>query len=140
MTEHLHTQQNDEGSPAWEAAVTIGVDAPPPVVDEAPTATMGGDLEQIRLTDVLQTLALSKMEGVLRLCNPLQEQHVFYSEGHVQVRAPRRHVVRRLGQSLLRAGLLDVETLRRALTEQRRTGDGDRMERGPQALVVSNAR
>ena len=122
MKEHLHTLQNDERSPSQEAVETIGVGAPPPVMDEAQPATMRGDLEQIRLTDVLQTLTLSKMEGVLRLRNPLQEQRVYYSAGHVQMRAPHRHVLRRLGQSLLRAGLVDAEILRSALTEQRRTG------------------
>ena len=43
--------------------------------------TMRGDLEQINLADIFQTLALSKMEGMLRVRNPLEQTEIFFREG-----------------------------------------------------------
>lgn len=44
--------------------------APAPTSGEGQTVTMRGDLEQINLADIFQTLAMAKMEGVLRVRNP----------------------------------------------------------------------
>ncbi|MGK0302950.1 MAG: hypothetical protein ACI89X_003836, partial [Planctomycetota bacterium] len=76
------------------------------------TVTMHGDLDQIRLADIFQTLALSKMEGVLRVRNPLEERQIFCSEGYVRILVPTRLTLRRLGQRLIQAGLLQPEQLR----------------------------
>ncbi|MFT4512098.1 MAG: outer membrane protein assembly factor BamB/tetratricopeptide (TPR) repeat protein [Planctomycetota bacterium] len=84
------------------------------------TVTMHGDLDQIRLADIFQTLALSKMEGVLRVRNPLEERQIFCSEGYVRILVPTRLTLRRLGQRLIQAGLLQPEQLRSALVEQRK--------------------
>ncbi|MBP8299433.1 MAG: DUF4388 domain-containing protein, partial [Planctomycetes bacterium] len=48
----------------------------PPAVDEQ-AVTMRGDLEQINLSDIFQTLAMTKMEGVLRVSNPLEQRQVY---------------------------------------------------------------
>jgi outer membrane protein assembly factor BamB/tetratricopeptide (TPR) repeat protein len=83
------------------------------------TVTMHGDLDQISLADIFQTLAMSKMEGVLRVRNPLEERQIFCHEGSVRILVPNRLMQRRLGQRLLQAGLLRPENLRSALVEQR---------------------
>jgi len=97
------------------------------VVDEAPvledgnqTVTMHGDLDQISLADIFQTLAMSKMEGVLRVRNPLEERQVYCRDGYVRILVPPRLTLRRLGQRLIQAGLIQPDELRQALLLQRK--------------------
>ncbi|HLQ36689.1 MAG TPA: DUF4388 domain-containing protein, partial [Planctomycetota bacterium] len=82
--------------------------------------TMHGDLEQINLSDIFQTLALTKMEGMLRVRNPLEQRHVYFRDGFVRILVPNRVATRRLGQRLVQAGLLEPDALRSALIEQRK--------------------
>ena len=91
-----------------------------PAEAEAQTVTMRGDLEQINLADIFQTLSMSKMEGVLRLRNPLEERQIHCRDGVVQILVPNRIATRRLGQRLVQAGLVEVEQLRAALVNQRK--------------------
>lgn len=84
------------------------------------TVTMRGDLQQINLADIFQTLAMAKMEGVLRLCNPLEDREVYCRDGHVQLLVPSRTATRRLGQRMIQAGLLTADQLRTALIAQRK--------------------
>lgn len=96
-------------------------DAPAPSLDDGNlTPTMRGDLDQISLADIFQTLAMSKMEGVLRVRNPLEERQVYCRDGYVRILVPPRVTARRLGQRLVHAGLLQAEQLRSALLLQRR--------------------
>ncbi len=95
-----------------------GEPAPAP----AQTVTMRGDLEQINLSDIFQTLAMTKMEGVLRVSNPLEQRQIYCSGGSARILVPPRVVKRRLGQLLVTAGILAPESLRKALIEQRKTG------------------
>jgi len=81
------------------------------------TVTMHGDLDQIHLADIFQTLSMSKMEGVLRVRNPLDERQVYCYDGQVRVLAPLRVSLRQLGQRLVQAGILPAEELRAAIVE-----------------------
>lgn len=87
---------------------------------EAQAVTMRGDLEQIQLADVFQTLAMTKMEGVLRIRNPLEERQAHCRDGYLRLHVPSRLMARRLGQRLVNAGLVAPDTLRRALVTQRK--------------------
>lgn len=87
---------------------------------EPAVVTMRGDLEQMPLTDIFQTLALTKMAGMLRVRNPIEQRHVYFKDGYVRVLVPNRLVARRLGQRLIHAGVLEPEALRTALLEQRK--------------------
>ena len=87
---------------------------------DSQTVTMRGDLDQIQLADIFQTLAMSKMEGVLLVRNPLEERQVYCHNGTVRVKVPPRVALRRLGQRLVHAGLLQPEQLRSALVIQRK--------------------
>ena len=84
------------------------------------TVTMRGDLEQINLADIFQTLAMSKMEGVLRVSNPLEERQIYCHDGRVRIQVPPRIATRRLGQRLVQAGLLQADQLRQVLVAQRK--------------------
>jgi tetratricopeptide (TPR) repeat protein/outer membrane protein assembly factor BamB len=97
-----------------------------PAPDPA-AATMHGDLEQINLTDIFQTLAMAQMEGLLQVQGPEAERQLFCRNGTVQIRVPPRLATRRLGQRLLQAGLLTSDQLRSVLVrqqkDQRRLGE-----------------
>jgi outer membrane protein assembly factor BamB len=94
--------------------------ATPATGTEGQTVTMRGDLEQINLADIFQTLAMSKMEGVLRVHNPLEERQILCRDGYVRILVPGRLATRRLGQRLIQAGLLQPEQLKAALLSQRK--------------------
>lgn len=104
------------------AAGTPPEAAPAPKPPEAPaqerTATMRGDLDQINLSDIFQTLALTKMDGLLRVRNPVEERLVCFQNGRARLLLPQRVASRRLGQRLVQAGVLQPEQLRAALVEQ----------------------
>ena len=55
---------------------------------EDQAVTMRGDLEQINLADIFQTLAIAKMEGVLRIRNPLEERQVHVRDGFLRAHVP----------------------------------------------------
>jgi len=103
------------------AAAVATVEVPASELEGTPgrEVTMRGDLEQINLADIFQTLAMSKMEGVLRVRNPLEERQIHCRDGFVRILVPNRLQVRRLGQCLLHAGLIDLEALKAALVAQR---------------------
>jgi outer membrane protein assembly factor BamB/tetratricopeptide (TPR) repeat protein len=103
----------DEDTPNPQAAAA-------PATPESQTVTMRGDLEQINLADIFQTLSMSKMEGVLRLRNPIEERQIHCRDGVVQILVPNRLATRRLGQRLIQAGLVEAEQLRTALVTQRK--------------------
>lgn len=84
------------------------------------TATMHGNLDQIDLSDIFQTLAMTKMEGLLRVHNPLENRQVFCKDGYVRVLVPPRIVHRRLGARLVNSGMITADQLRSALMRQRK--------------------
>jgi len=86
----------------------------------AQAATMRGDLEKMPLTDIFQTIGHAKMEGLLRVCNPVEQRLVHFRDGIVKIVVPPRSATRRLGQRLVQAGVLDQDQLRLALLEQRK--------------------
>ncbi|MCR9246771.1 MAG: DUF4388 domain-containing protein [bacterium] len=96
--------------------------------------TMRGNLDQINLSDIFQTLAMTKMEGVLRVHNPLEQRHVYCQNGFLRILTPPRLIQRRIGQRLVQAGLITPDQLRSALMRQRK-------ERQPigQILVADGA-
>lgn len=103
------------------AAASEEAQAPTPEISpDSQTVTMRGDLDQIQLADIFQTLAMSKMEGVLLVRNPLEERQVYCHNGTVRIKVPPRVALRRLGQRLVQAGLLEPEQLRSTLVLQRK--------------------
>ncbi len=91
-----------------------------PTDTEAAAVTMRGDLDKINLSDIFQTLALSKMEGMLCVTSLIEKREVFFRDGYVRCLLPRRLETMRLGQRLVRAGAVSTEEIRSALVEQKR--------------------
>ena len=82
---------------------------------------MRGDLEQIHLADIFQTLATAKMEGMLAVHNPIEHRQVFFKNGQVRILVSQRTTNRRIGQRLIAAGMIQGEDLRKALVQQRKS-------------------
>lgn len=92
-----------------------------PELDDAQhTVTMRGDLDQINLADIFQTLAMSQLRGVLRVRNALDERQVYCSNGYARILVPNRVTLRRLGQRMVQAGVLSSADLRSALVAQKK--------------------
>ncbi len=90
-----------------------------PIDAGAQEVTMSGDLQKIELSDIFQTLAMSKMVGVLKLSHPLEQRMLFFEDGFVKDFGSGRNENRRLGQRLIRAGLVSPDEVRHALDLQR---------------------
>ncbi|MGE3171044.1 MAG: PQQ-binding-like beta-propeller repeat protein [Planctomycetota bacterium] len=103
-----------------EASAAAAGQETPTAAGTQQAATMRGDLQQMNLADIFQTIGLTKMEGILKVCNPVEQRLVYFREGIVQIIVPPRSSMRRLGQRLVQAGVLDPEQLRLALLEQRK--------------------
>ena len=82
--------------------------------------TIRGDLDKIHLADIFQTLAMSKMEGILRVRNALESREIFFHDGQVRYRFPARSETKRLGQRLIRSRLISSDQLRMALLVQKK--------------------
>lgn len=84
---------------------------------------LGGDLRNINLADIFQTLSMNRQVGTLVVRNGIKEKHIFFSGQGVSLSSGRTIPGFRLGKYLLGSGQLSHEDLRAALAEQRRTGD-----------------
>ena len=91
-----------------------------PAVVSQQVVTMRGDLKQVQLADVFQSLGTARTEGMLAVSNPVEQRQVFFRDGRVRILVPARATNRRLGQRLVAAGVLDADHLRQALVEQRK--------------------
>jgi outer membrane protein assembly factor BamB/thioredoxin-like negative regulator of GroEL len=83
--------------------------------------TMRGDLQQMPLADVFQSLGMSKMEGVLRVRNVVEQREIYFRDGLVRSYIPTRVELRRIGVQLVQGGLLTPESLRTILFEQKKS-------------------
>ena len=74
--------------------------------------TMRGDLQQMQLGDVFQSLGMSKMEGILRLRNAVETREIYFRDGTVRAYITERAEMRRIGVQLVQGGLIAPEALR----------------------------
>lgn len=79
-----------------------------------------GNLEDLGLGEILQIVSLSRKSGVLQLNRRERDGRVVFREGHV-VRAESTSFPENLGDLLLKAGLADLTTLKKALAIQQGT-------------------
>lgn len=83
--------------------------------------SMRGDIQQMPLADVFQSLGMSKMEGVLRVKNLVETREIYFRDGLVRSYITLRTELRRIGVQLVQGGLVPAETLRAILFEQRKS-------------------
>lgn len=79
-----------------------------------------GNLEDLGLGDILQILSLSRKSGVLSLRSRGREGRIRFQNGQI-VQASSDAFRENLGDLLLRQGLVDIATLKQALTIQRQS-------------------
>lgn len=77
-----------------------------------------GNLEDLGLGDILQIVSLSRKSGVLALHSRGREGQIVFRQGQV-VRVSSSSLREHLGDVLMRRGLIDLDTLRRALVIQK---------------------
>lgn len=83
-----------------------------------------GNLEDLGLGEILQIVSLSRKSGVLELTSREREGRVIFHDGQV-IRASASTHPENLGDLVLRAGMADMATLKKALIVQHE-GDDDR--------------
>ncbi|MEW6747235.1 MAG: PQQ-binding-like beta-propeller repeat protein [Planctomycetota bacterium] len=81
-----------------------------------------GDLQNVQLADLFQTLSQNRQEGVLRLREDDREFRVYFHPSGVSLLNPSIMARRRLGDMLVEAGLVSPGGLETALAVQAQTG------------------
>ena len=79
-----------------------------------------GDLKNVQLADILQTLAQNQQEGVLTLANGPAVRRLHFTSAGVVLLDPQVANRRRLGEILTRSGIITQDELEDALREQSR--------------------
>ena len=85
-----------------------------------------GNLEDLGLGEILQIVSLSRKSGVLQLTSREREGRVIFHDGQV-IRASASTHPENLGDLVLRAGMADMKTLKKALVIQQDSDDGRRI-------------
>ena len=85
-----------------------------------------GNLEDLGLGEILQIVSLSRKSGILVLHSRSREGKIVFRQGQV-VRASSSTFQQNLGEVLIRKGILDVGTLRKALLVQEQEGFKERL-------------
>jgi tetratricopeptide (TPR) repeat protein len=83
---------------------------------------MSGDLANMSLADVFQTLSLSKLEGLLKVHAGSTTREIAFKDGMARVLPVAQGESRRIGRRLVAAGLVSQEQLQTALMAQRKKG------------------
>ncbi len=92
-----------------------------------------GSLEDLGLGEILQIVSLSRKSGVLNLTSRDREGRVVFHDGQV-IRASASTFPENIGDLVLRADLVDMNTFKQALVIQQRNNDGRRIG----DILVSN--
>jgi len=85
-----------------------------------------GNLEDLGLGEILQIVSLSRKSGVLQLNSRGRDGQVVFRDGQV-IRAMSSVLPENLGDLVLRAGLADIKTLKKALVVQQENDDDRRI-------------
>lgn len=92
-----------------------------------------GNLEDLGLGEILQIVSLSRKSGVLQLNSLDRDGRVIFHDGQV-IRASASTFPENIGDLVIRAGLVDFGTLKKALVIQHERDDGRRIG----DILVSN--
>ncbi len=92
-----------------------------------------GNLEDLGLGEILQIVSLSRKSGVLQLNSLDRDGRVIFHDGQV-IRASASTFPENIGDLVIRAGMVDIGTLKKALVIQHERDDGRRIG----DILVSN--
>jgi DNA-binding NarL/FixJ family response regulator len=85
-----------------------------------------GNLEDLGLGEILQIVSLSRKSGVLQLNSLDRDGRVIFHDGQV-IRASASTFPENIGDLVIGAGMVDIETLKKALVTQHESDDGRRI-------------
>jgi CheY-like chemotaxis protein len=85
-----------------------------------------GNLEDLGLGEILQIVSLSRKSGSLSLYSRGREGKIVFRHGQV-VRASSSSFQLNLGETLLQKGVIDLQTLKKALSVQEQANFGERL-------------
>ena len=85
-----------------------------------------GNLEDLGLGEILQIVSLSRKSGVLQLNSLDRDGRVIFHDGQV-IRASASTFPENIGDLVIRTGMTDIETLKKALLIQRESADDRRV-------------
>jgi len=85
-----------------------------------------GNLEDLGLGEILQIVSLSRKSGVLQLNSLDRDGRVIFHDGQV-IRASASTFPENIGDLVIRTGMADIETLKKALVIQHESDDGRRV-------------
>ena len=85
-----------------------------------------GNLEDLGLGEILQIVSLSRKSGVLQLNSLDRDGRVIFHDGQV-IRASASTFPENIGDLVIRAGMVDLGTLKKALVIQHERDDGRRI-------------
>src|SRR5262245_28582706 len=82
-----------------------------------------GDLKNVQLADLFQTLTSNNQEGVLRLRWQDQTKEIYFGRQGITLLNPQIQLRRRLGDMLVEADVIERGVLDEALAQQAKTGE-----------------
>ncbi|MEZ5988017.1 MAG: PQQ-binding-like beta-propeller repeat protein [Planctomycetota bacterium] len=98
-----------------------------PVEPEAPREvlkpTLHGDLAQVNLPDIFQSLVMSQMEGTLQVNSRWKVIYVHHESGRIKILLPQEDWLKRMGYRLLTAGVVEGHVLKDALRRAHKAGE-----------------
>ena len=77
--------------------------------------TLHGDLAQVNLPDIFQSLVMSQMEGTLQVNSKWKVTYVHHEGGKLRILLPEEDWLKRIGYRLLSSGLVEGRDLKAAL-------------------------
>ncbi len=77
--------------------------------------TLHGDLTQVNLPDIFQSLVMSQMEGTLQVNSKWKVTYIHHEAGQIRILLPEEDWLRRIGYRLLSSGLVEARDLKAAL-------------------------
>ncbi len=100
-------------------------------------ATLNGDLAQVALPDIFQTISMSQMDGTLRVTSRQAEStHLLFQNGVIKVLPPFEEWFQRFCNRLVASGLTDLKSVRKGILSWKKEG-GDPIESVVHATGIS---
>jgi len=100
-----------------------------PVSDEERTEaqdeikpTIHGDLSQVNLADIFQSLVMSQMDGTLRVTSTWQTAYVLLNDRYLRILLEGDAWAKRMGYRLVSTGLMDSDSFKSALLQAHKQG------------------
>gem|GEM_PF-3187793 len=91
-------------------------------------ATLNGDLSQVSLPDIFQTISMSQMDGTLRVTSRQAEStHLLFQEGVIKVLPPFEEWFQRFCNRLVASGLAELKLVRKGILAWKKEG-GDPLQ------------